>query len=250
MWPSRASPAATVSKATLFISDLHLHPQRPAALRAFAEFLQNYSHCERLFILGDLFDVWVGDDDDSDIAQSVAQLLRSFTEAGPELFLMQGNRDFLLGDTYCHSAGGQLVPDPVVIDLQGIPTLLMHGDSLCTDDADYQAFRKMVRDPTWRAQTLSHSLDERRDLAKDLRSKSKESNSLKAMDIMDVSESAVVEAMQSHGVEQMIHGHTHRPARHQVITGTRWVLGDWDEFGWVLEAERDELSLKQFNIKQ
>lgn len=239
-----------MSKATLFISDLHLHPARPATLRAFAQFLQNHTHCERLFILGDLFDVWVGDDDDSDIAQSVAQLLRRFTEAGPELFFMQGNRDFLLGDTYCHSAGGQLVPDPVVIDLQGTPTLLMHGDSLCTDDAEYQAFRKVVRDPKWRAQTLSHSLSERRNLAKELRSKSKESNSLKAMDIMDVSDSAVAEAMQHHGVEQMIHGHTHRPARHQVSTGTRWVLGDWDKFGWVLEAESNELNLTQFDIIQ
>jgi UDP-2,3-diacylglucosamine hydrolase len=239
-----------VSNATLFISDLHLHPARPATLRAFAQFLQNHTHCERLFILGDLFDVWVGDDDDSDLAQSVAQLLRRFTEAGPELFLMQGNRDFLLGDTYCHSAGGQLVPDPVVIELQGTPTLLMHGDSLCTDDAEYQAFRKVVRDPKWRTQTLSHSLSERRDLAKNLRSMSKESNSLKAMDIMDVSESAVVEAMHRHGVEQMIHGHTHRPARHQVSTRTRWVLGDWDEFGWVLESKQNELELTNFNIIQ
>ena len=239
-----------MSKAILFISDLHLHPQRPATLRAFAEFLQNHTHCERLYILGDLFDVWVGDDDDSDIAQSVAQLLRSFTEAGPELFLMQGNRDFLLGDTYCHSAGGQLVPDPVVIDLLGTPTLLVHGDSLCTDDAEYQAFRKMVRDPKWRAETLSHSLAERRDLAKSLRSLSKESNSLKAMDIMDVSESAVVDAMHSHGVKQMIHGHTHRPARHEANPGTRWVLGDWDEVGWVLEVTQNNLNLTHFPIIQ
>ena len=239
-----------MSKATLFISDLHLHPARPATLRAFAEFLQNQSHCERLFILGDLFDVWVGDDDDSDIALEVAQLLYNFSDAGPELFLMQGNRDFLLGDKFSRSAGGELVPDPLVIDLQGVPTLLMHGDSLCTADAEYQTFRKMVRDPQWRAETLSHSLAERRDLARNLRSKSKESNSLKAMDIMDVSESAVVDAMHTHGVKQMIHGHTHRPARHQESSGTRWVLGDWDEYGWVLEATKNDLDLKKFLIKQ
>ena len=239
-----------MSKATLFISDLHLHPQRPATLRAFAQFLQNHSHCQRLFILGDLFDVWVGDDDNSDIALEVAKLLQNFSDAGPELFIMQGNRDFLLGDEFCLRAGGRLLPDPVVIDLQGTPTLLMHGDSLCTADAEYQAFRKMVRDPKWRAETLSHSLAERRDLAKKLRSKSKESNSLKAIDIMDVSESAVVNAMHAHGVKQLIHGHTHRPARHHESSGTRWVLGDWDEFGWVLEAEHNELNLTNFHIKQ
>jgi UDP-2,3-diacylglucosamine hydrolase len=239
-----------VSKATLFISDLHLHPARPATLRAFAQFLQNHTHCERLFILGDLFDVWIGDDDDSDIALHVAQLLRNFSDAGPELFIMQGNRDFLLGDEFCRSVGGELVPDPIVIDLQGVPTLLMHGDSLCTDDAEYQAFRKMVRDPQWRAETLSHSLVKRRDLAKELRSKSKASNSLKAMDIMDVSESAVMDVMQSHSVKQLIHGHTHRPARHQENTETRWVLGDWDEVGWVLEATKDNLNLNKFIINQ
>jgi len=239
-----------VSKATLFISDLHLHPDRPATTRAFSAFLQAHTHCERLFILGDLFDAWVGDDDDSPIALEVAQLLRKFSEAGPALSLMRGNRDFLLGDTFCQSVGGQLIPDPIVIDLQGEPTLLMHGDSLSTADTEYQEFRKMVRDPKWRAQTLSHSLEERRLLAAQLRSMSKESNSNKAMDIMDVSGSAVHDAMASHNVKQMIHGHTHRPARHAENAGTRWVLGDWDEKGWVLTADESGLKLSNFDILQ
>ena len=210
-----------MSKTTLFISDLHLHPARPAATRAFAEFLQRHTDCERLYILGDLFDAWIGDDDDSAIALEVAQLLRDFSAAGPELFLMQGNRDFLLGDAFCRSVGGELLPDPSVIDLEGEPTLLMHGDSLCTADAEYQEFRNMVRSPKWVAQTLSLSLEERRALAGQLRSMSKESHSIKAMDIMDVSADAVADALCQHGVKQMIHGHTHRPARHEESAGTR-----------------------------
>ena len=239
-----------MSKATLFISDLHLHPARPATTGAFAEFLQSHTQCERLFILGDLFDAWIGDDDNSPIVLEVAQLLRQFSEAGPELFLMRGNRDFLLGDTFCQSVGGQLIPDPIVIDLQGEPTLLMHGDSLCTADAEYQKFRKMVRDPKWQAETLSHSLEERRLLAAKLRSMSRESNSNKAMDIMDVSESAVHDALTCHGVKQMIHGHTHRPARHEESAKTRWVLGDWDEKGWFLQANQSGLDLINFVILQ
>jgi len=235
---------------TLFISDLHLNPERPGITRAFVRFLQNNLDCDRLYILGDLFDAWVGDDDDSTIAVDMARVLREFSAAGPELFLMQGNRDFMLGQDFCSSVGGQLLADPTVIDLEGEPTLLMHGDSLCTADSEYQTFRAMTRDPKWQAEALTHSLEDRRALAGQLRSMSKESNSNKAEDIMDVSEDAVVEAMRSHGVKQMIHGHTHRPRRHQESSGVRWVLGDWDKKGWVMEARKGHINLNSFDIIQ
>ena len=235
---------------TLFISDLHLNLERPGITRAFVQFLHDNIDCERLYILGDLFDAWVGDDDDSAIALEVAQALRDFSAAGPALFLMQGNRDFMLGEDFCQSVGGQLLADPTVIDLQGEPTLLMHGDSLCTDDAEYQAFRAMTRDPKWQAEALTHSLEDRRALAGQLRVMSKESNSNKAEDIMDVSGDAVADAMRSHGVKQLIHGHTHRPKCHQDDSGTRWVLGDWEKKGWQLEALNGKLKLSIFDIIQ
>ncbi len=235
---------------TLFISDLHLSPQRPGITRAFVHFLQDNLDCDQLYILGDLFDAWVGDDDDAAIALQVAQALHEFSSAGAQLFLMQGNRDFMLGGDFCQSVGGKLLPDPTVINLHGEPTLLVHGDSLCTADAEYQAFRAMTRDPKWQAEALSHSLEERRALASQLRSMSKESNSNKAEDIMDVSGDAVVETMRFHEVTQMIHGHTHRPARHKESTGTRWVLGDWGEKGWLIEAEQGKLNLTSFDINQ
>ncbi len=234
----------------LFISDLHLAPARPGVTRAFAHFLQANTGCDSLYILGDLFDAWIGDDDDSSIATEVTQLLRGFSHAGPQLFLMQGNRDFMLGVDYCESVGARLLADPTVIDLHGQATLLMHGDSLCTDDAEYQAFRVMVRDPKWQSQALSHSLEERHAIAGQLRSMSKESNSNKAEDIMDVNADAVVIAMRSHGVQQLIHGHTHRPARHTESAGTRWVLGDWDKKGWALEATPAQINLDMFDIYQ
>ena len=233
---------------TLFISDLHLAPSRPGVIRAFVHFLQTNTDCDSLYILGDLFDAWIGDDDDSSIANEVKQLLRDFSNAGPQLFLMQGNRDFLLGVDYCESVGAQLLADPTVIDLYSQSTLLMHGDSLCTDDVEYQAFRAMVRDPKWQNQILSQSLEERHALAGQLRSMSKESNSNKPEDIMDVNPEAVMIAMRSHGVQQLIHGHTHRPARHIEEAGTRWVLGDWDEKGWVLEVTPEEINLNMFDI--
>ena len=233
---------------TLFISDLHLSPSRPGVIRAFAHFLQTNTDCDCLYILGDLFDAWIGDDDDSSIANEVKQLLRDFSHAGPQLFLMQGNRDFLLGVDYCESIGAQLLADPTVIDLYSQSTLLMHGDSLCTDDVEYQAFRAMVRDPKWQNQILSQSLEERHALAGQLRNMSKESNSNKPEDIMDVNAEAVMIAMRSHGVQQLIHGHTHRPARHIEEPGTRWVLGDWDEKGWALEATPKEINLNMFDI--
>ncbi|MEQ9464291.1 MAG: UDP-2,3-diacylglucosamine diphosphatase [Haliea sp.] len=236
--------------ATYFISDLHLEATRPAVVRALRRFLLEHQDCDALYILGDLFEVWIGDDDDSSLAREVKEMLKRFSAAGPRLYLMQGNRDFLLGKEFCQQVGGKLLGDPRVVNLYGEPTLLLHGDSLCTRDTEYQAFRKTTRTRAWQTELLARSLEERRTLARELRNRSREANSNKAEDIMDVTPSEVDRALLDHEVRQMIHGHTHRPARHKHPAGTRWVLGDWDREGWYIEATPDDISLINFEIKQ
>ena len=233
---------------TLFISDLHLDSARPAIIAALAAFLKNSTDADALYILGDLFEVWVGDDDDSPLAGEVTTLLREFTATGTPLYLMEGNRDFLLGQAFCDAVGAKLIQDPSVIDLYGTPTLLMHGDSLCTGDPEYMAFRATARSPAWQAELMAQSLAERRALATHLRSVSKEASSNKAEDIMDVTPSEVDRVMAEAGVTRLIHGHTHRPARHSVSAGERIVLGDWHDQGWVIEARPDSVELRSFAI--
>lgn len=233
---------------TLFISDLHLDSARPGVTRALAEFLSLNRSCHSLYILGDLFEAWLGDDDDSALAVEIAALLKNFSASGPALYLMQGNRDFLLGEDFCCSVGARLLADPTVIDLYGQPTLLTHGDILCTADLDYQAFRSVARDPQWQSDLLGRTLEERRGFARELRSMSKESNSNKAADIMDVTAAEVESLMASHRVAQLIHGHTHRPARHDSAEGTRWVLGDWESHGWAIKASAGNIELYKFVI--
>lgn len=235
---------------TLFISDLHLDAARPAVVEALGDFLRAHRRCDSLYVLGDIFEAWLGDDDDAPLAFEIARLFSDFTAAGPALYLMQGNRDFLLGQDFCTRVGAKLLDDPTVIDLYGEPTLLMHGDSLCTADEAYQAFRETARNPAWQAELLSKSLTERRELARQLRAASKESNSNKAEDIMDVSPEAVDEHMRKHQCRRLIHGHTHRPARHDVEMGKRWVLGDWEEKGWAIRVSPDDIELYDFSIKQ
>lgn len=232
----------------LFISDLHLDPSRPAVTAGLERFLAQNRDCRALYVLGDLFEAWVGDDDDSPLAADVRAMFERFAGAGPALYFMRGNRDFLLGETFCTAAGGQLLPDPTVITLDGRPTLLMHGDSLCTADADYQQFRRMARDPQWQADIMGRSLEERRMLARELREMSRDATSNKAEDILDVTPAEVERVMAAHGVDCLIHGHTHRPARHDQQHGTRWVLGDWDHTGWQLTAEKGDLKLDEFII--
>lgn len=235
---------------TLFISDLHLDAARPELSSALAAFLQRHTHCNALYILGDLFEAWIGDDDDSEPAADTCRLLRRFSDAGPTLYLMHGNRDFLLGEEFAHRAGATLLPDPTVIDLYGERTLLIHGDSLCIADTDYQAFRTQARSDQWQSEVLARSLEERRELATQLRHLSRETSSNKAENIMDVTPQEVDRVMAEHGVNQLIHGHTHRPMRHEHANGTRWVLGDWDQKGWAIEADKSEFKLYNFNIFQ
>ncbi|QKT02555.1 UDP-2,3-diacylglucosamine diphosphatase [Ectothiorhodospiraceae bacterium 2226] len=226
---------------TLFISDLHLEGNRPHIAQRFVRFLQEDAvRADALYILGDLFEAWLGDDVIVPEVQPIMQALRATSAATP-VYLMHGNRDFLLGEGFAEATGVHLLPDPSVIDLYGTPTLLMHGDSLCTDDAQYQQFRAMVRDPAWQAQALALNPEARIAKARELRAMSREANTMKAEDIMDVNADAVVAVLREHGVRRLIHGHTHRPAHHTLsVDGApaeRWVLKDWDTEGGVLECD-------------
>ena len=226
-----------------FISDLHLDPRRPRVTGVFASFLDCNKDCAALYILGDLFEAWIGDDDDCALAEEVRGLLKSFTDSGAALYLMRGNRDFLLGERFCNEVGATFLEDPTIVELGGLPTLLMHGDSLCIDDTDYQAFRQSVQRDAWREDVLARSLADRRSLARELRQMSGELKGNKTDDIMDASPAEVARVMSEYRVKQMIHGHTHRPGRHMEPAGIRWVLGDWDREAWILEAKDSTLGL-------
>ncbi len=238
---------------TLFISDLHLHESRPQITRAFFQFLQSQTtQATALYILGDFFDAWIGDDDDAELPHQVANELQKLKQRGVDIYFMHGNRDFLLGENYASKAGMTLIPESVVINLYGTKTLLVHGDTLCTDDKDYQAFRTMVRSPQWQQQVLAQPLSARRALAAQLRDKSQSMNSLKAADIMDVTPTEVVAQMEQAQVQLMIHGHTHRPARHKLVANNkpaeRIVLGDWHEHAWCIRASANQLELTSWPI--
>ena len=229
--------------ATLFISDLHLCAQRPAVMTLFLDFLRGRAiHADALYILGDLFEYWIGDDAaaDAEFAAVIAGL-RALTHSGVPVYVMHGNRDFLLGEEFTKITGCRLLPDPTLIDLYGTPVLLMHGDTLCTDDVDYQNFRRIVRDPQWIKKFLAQSRDQRNTVVRDLRATSKAAMAEKPPDIMDVNPSAVETVMRTHRVHHLIHGHTHRPAQHDLLLdgqpARRTVLGDWYEQGSVLECD-------------
>lgn len=217
----------------LFISDLHLSPHAPATAERFLAFLAGPARtANSLTILGDLFDYWAGDDDLNDPFNArIVAALHELSDSGVELFFMAGNRDFLVGADFAAAAGIHLLPDPVVRDIGGVPTLLTHGDALCTDDADYQRFRTQVRDPVWRTMFLARPLAARRREIEALRARSETEKRIKAAAIMDVNAKAVVTALTTHGAHAMIHGHTHRQGRHEHLVGgmpcPRWVLGDW-----------------------
>lgn len=238
---------------SLFISDLHLQEERPAISRAFFRFLkEDAAGADALYILGDFFESWVGDDDSNPWIDTIKSALKALSDAGCALYFMHGNRDFLVGQDFCEAVGATLLQDPTVIALNGEPTLLLHGDSLCTGDADYMAFRAMARSPAWQQQVMDKPLAERRALAQQLRMASSEANSNKAEDIMDVTPEEVLTQLRQHGCQRMIHGHTHRPARHALNvdgkTAERIVLGDWDHKGWVLESRTGALELRSFDI--
>ncbi|MBZ0333835.1 UDP-2,3-diacylglucosamine diphosphatase [Marinobacter sp. AL4B] len=236
---------------TLFISDLHLEESRPDITGAFLGFLKNETMgAERLYILGDFFEAWIGDDERTPLQEQVAAALRDVRDSGTDIFLMHGNRDFLIGEDFCERAGTTLLDDPTVIDLYGSPTLLMHGDSLCIDDVEYQKFRANMRNPKTVEMLLARPLEDRQLMARQLRQISMAKNQGKAESIMDVNLDEVVNEFERHGVQLMIHGHTHRPATHELeangCSARRIVLGDWDENVWWLVARSDQpLELKK-----
>ncbi len=217
----------------LFIADLHLSAERPDTLALFLEFITRRApQAEALYILGDLFDAWIGDDDDSPTATQVRDALRRLIDSdGTTVYFQHGNRDFLIGDTFAADTGVQLLGETEVVDVDGTPTLLMHGDLLCTDDVEYQQARLMLRSPAFVEDFLSRPLAERAALAADYRRKSGEATSLKAEDIMDVNERTVTDYLRHHDVARLIHGHTHRPDTHshpmRQGTAERWVLAEW-----------------------
>lgn len=245
---SNSPPRATADHASAcLVSDLHLDESRPAVTAGLEGFLNHLPPVDALYILGDLFEAWIGDDDDRPLVHAVAGLLKTISDRGISLYLMPGNRDFLLGHSFCSRIRATLLPDPTLHVLGGMPTLLLHGDSLCTGDADYQSFRRMTRDPAWQAGVLAKPLAERRKLAGDLRAMSENANSLKAEDIMDVDPTTVRETMRSWAVQRLVHGHTHRPASHPLAEGRRWVLGDWGENGgWRLDINGSGAQLQAF----
>ena len=227
---------------TLFISDLHLSGERENITELFISFLdKRASKADALYILGDLYEVWPGDDMiQPDYLSSIAKL-KQLADNGLPLYVMQGNRDFLMAEKFAEVSGATLIEDPTVIDLYGTPTLLMHGDTLCTDDVDYQKFRTMVRDPSWKEKFFSLPNEERLAMTTKYRKVSKVETAKKSMDIMDVNQQAVETVMQEHNIKQLIHGHTHRPAIHDFSIDNdkmkRIVLGDWFEQGSVLVCD-------------
>ncbi|MCP1625712.1 UDP-2,3-diacylglucosamine diphosphatase [Pseudomonas nitroreducens] len=232
----------------LFISDLHLEAERPDITRAFLHFLATRARtAQALYILGDFFEAWIGDDGMDEFQHSIARALRELSDRGTRIYLMHGNRDFLIGRAFCREAGCTLLRDPSLIDLDGEKILLMHGDSLCTLDVAYMKLRRWLRNPLSLFILRNLPLPTRHKLARKLRKESRAQTRMKASEIVDVTPAEVEKIMRAKGVRILIHGHTHRPAVHELdIDGRparRIVLGDWDRQGWALEA--DELGLRQ-----
>lgn len=241
----------------LFISDLHLDEEQPAITRGLLAFLQREApRAQALYVLGDLFEAWVGDDHDTPLIREVIAAFRAFAGDGARaLYFMHGNRDFMIGDDFAAQAGGQLIAENIRVDLHGTRAVLAHGDGLCTDDLAYQKFRAMARTPQWMGGVRTLPIDMRLAMAAKIRSESKMHNANKADNIMDVNDEAVVALLRETRAEALIHGHTHRPAVHAVHLGdreaTRYVLGDWrPDRGWCLRFTENSTtpSLESFAI--
>ncbi|MDR6675916.1 UDP-2,3-diacylglucosamine diphosphatase [Pseudomonas oryzihabitans] len=239
----------------LLVSDLHLEPQRPDIVRAFLHLLETRARgAEALYILGDLFEAWIGDDAMGTFEREIATALRRLADSGTAIYLMHGNRDFLIGKAFCRQAGCRLLPDRQIADFHGRRVLLMHGDTLCTRDEGYQKLRRILRNPLTLFVLRHLPLASRQKLARKLRNESRQQTRAKAMDITDVTEAEVEREMQAAQVTTLIHGHTHRPATHDLqVNGKpaqRIVLGDWDSRGWVLEASSSGLIQRNFELDE
>ena len=249
---------------TLLVADLHLSSDTPEINQGFYRYLEHTAPgADALYILGDLFDAWIGDDlldanshPLSDVAHEVIRHLRRLSSDGTAVYLMHGNRDFLLGERFINACQAFLLPDIEEVEIQGVPVVLLHGDSMCTQDEAYMAFRQQSRNPEWQAQMLALPLEQRVALAQSLRAQSGEANANKAEAIMDVTPQEVIALMERHGLTTMIHGHTHRPKVHDLtvedVPAKRYVLGDWDaQHGWDIIIERGDHTaprLRQFAL--
>lgn len=242
----------------IFISDLHLHPNHPELIQALSHFFENKITSDSyLFILGDLFETWLGDDSGLQLYHEVISLLARQSKKGSRIYFMHGNRDFLVGSDFSKVTGVTLIPDYYKIELGEHKILLLHGDTLCTKDEDYQKFRQLVRNPKWKINFLAKTVDERETIAQNYRQQSKVMSAQKKGCIMDVSEEEVMRQMRNHNCDVMIHGHTHRPKIHcyrstQYSNLThRIVLGDWHEHYHYLQwGEKGPVQLVKHLIKE
>ena len=247
-----------MSKRILFISDLHLEESRPDITRTLLQFLNiNSGKCAALYILGDLFEVWIGDDEQSPLIDEITSALRGFHVAGSSIYLMHGNRDFLIGDNFAKRCGAEWIEDPCILKTEAGHIVLLHGDTLCTDDLEYMQFRAQVRQQIWQQEFLAKSLDDRRAFAQEARQASQKTAGIKNNSIMDVNGQAVLDLFNQFQENMMLHGHTHRPAVHELafsnpingqIKGQRIVLGDWNNKAWYAETQSKEISLLSFDL--
>ena len=239
--------------ATYFISDLHLERIESPITNIFTAFLDDLNQNDSLYILGDLFESWIGDDNVSELSQYISDRLLMLSERNISVAIMHGNRDFLIGEDFCKASSIKLINDPRIIEIDTKKVMLTHGDELCTDDKEYQAFRSVVRNPLWQKDFLNFPISKREKIAGEAKDASKDSKENKAMEIMDVNTDAVLKAFNDHDIEIMIHGHTHRPNIHKVSNEgknlTRYVLGDWSKNSAIIlkwnEAEVELMDLAQ-----
>tara|TARA_B000000477_G_scaffold23378_1_gene20096 strand:+ start:207 stop:935 length:729 start_codon:yes stop_codon:yes gene_type:complete len=239
--------------ATYFISDLHLERIESPITNIFTAFLDDLNQNDSLYILGDLFESWIGDDNVSELSQYISDRLLMLSERNISVAIMHGNRDFLIGEDFCKASSIKLINDPRIIEIDTKKVMLTHGDELCTDDKEYQAFRSVVRNPLWQKDFLNFPISKREKIAGEAKDASKDSKENKAMEIMDVNTDAVLKAFNDQNIEIMIHGHTHRPNIHKVSNEgknlTRYVLGDWSKNSAIIlkwnEAEVELMDLAQ-----
>ena len=237
---------------SLFISDLHLCAEQPQSTKVFFHFIREIApEAEALYILGDLFEYWAGDDDINDpFHRQIVDALHTLSIHGTDIYIMHGNRDLLIGPEFAHACGATLLSDPTLINLYNTQTLLTHGDTLCTDDIDYQSFRRQIHDPMWQKHFLSQPLSQRKEQIAQLRVRSKNAQKSKSKEIMDVNPDAVADLLRKHNYPRIIHGHTHRPKRHLHVVDEhdceRWVLGDWHATGNFLHCEETGCNWETF----
>jgi UDP-2,3-diacylglucosamine hydrolase len=232
-----------------FISDLHLSENTPSVTEGFFEFLKTASQeLSHLYILGDLFEAWIGDDDNSELATDVMQKINNATRNGLEIFFMHGNRDFLCGQKFAEQSNLTLLPDPFFLNFFNLKIALSHGDSFCTEDLEYMKFKKEVRSDEWQQKFLQKPLHDRLNIASNMRDASQKNNNEKDVSIMDVTPASIDNFFNEHHIDLLIHGHTHRPNTHQMNTGIRIVLGDWHETGWCLMLDEQQQELREFTL--